>query len=289
MVILGQMNQLKVIEVSSEEWILDGEDYGQIHIPKRATLNMRHPVASPQAGDVMEVFVFKNAKDQIDAVNKKPKVAENEFGKLEVVSVTNIGAFLDWGLPKDLLLPFAEQLRPVEVGDKIFVRVYKNKADGRMVASSKIHKSLNIVKANYHQGQEVDLVCVNKTDLGFKVIINHQHWGVLHNQDIFRKINDGEKIKGFIKNVKPEMKIDVMLTAPGNQDFGKLGDRIIKKLNVSNGFLAVSDKSSPELISELFSVSKKQFKNAIGQLYKKRIITITKQGIELNQQKHQGE
>lgn len=282
MVILGQMNALKILSMSEEQWELDGENYGQLIVPRKATLNLRRQTTSLEVGDFMEVFVYRDAKDQVSAIDKKPKISENEYGRLEVISVTKIGAFLDWGLPKDLLLPFAEQWHPVEVGQKVMVRVFKNNADGRMVASTRLDKYLNRKKASFHKGQEVNLVFVNKTDLGFKVIVNNSHWGVLHKQDIFRQINPGERINGFIKNIKPDMKIDVMLTPPGNQQFDKLSERIIKKLKQSDGHLSISDKSSPETISEMFSVSKKQFKNAIGQLYKKRMITIAKDGISLN-------
>ncbi len=282
MVTLGEMNDLRIKTIAEHEWILDGEDYGDLILKRGHTLKLRGQNDAVETATHITVFVYRDAKDNLVVIDKKPKVAENEFARLEVVSITPIGAFVDWGLPKDLLVPFGEQSHPLEEGQKVIVYVTRNKADGRMMASSKLDKYLNKSPAQYHMGQEVSLLFAQRTDLGYKAIVNNCHWGVLHSQDIFKTIHPGEKFIGYIKRVKEENKIDVMLTPPGNQDFAKLGDRILRKLKQSNGFLAVSDKSSPELISEIFSVSKKQFKNAIGQLYKQRMITIEKNGVSLN-------
>ncbi len=282
MTILGEMNKLTIKSIGENEWVLDGEEYGDLLLRRGGTLQLRGMTRAAEVGEQIEVFVYRDAKDKIAVTDKKPKVAENEFARLEVVDITGVGAFLDWGLPKNLFIPFAEQRRPLEVGQKVIVYVTRNHADNRMMASTKFEKFLNRTPAQYHMGQEVSLLFAQKTDLGYKAIVNNQHWGVLHTQDIFKSIHPGEKATGYIKRVKEEDKIDVMLTPPGTQNFSKLTDRILKKLQQSNGFLAISDKSSPELIAEVFSVSKKQFKNAIGQLYKKHLITIDKSGISLN-------
>jgi predicted RNA-binding protein (virulence factor B family) len=199
------------------------------------------------------------------------------------VENTRVGAFLDWGLDKDLLVPFSEQHKPMEVGHSYLVYVYINEADGRIVASSKIDKFLDDEKPhNFKPQQAVDLIIANSTDLGYKAIVNHSHWGVLYKNEVHQRLSFGQSIKGFIKHVRPDGKIDLSLEG-GKVTRDKYSEIILNYLKKKNGFAPVHDKSDPKLISDLFGMSKGAFKKAIGGLYKQRIISIEKDGIRLLQ------
>jgi predicted RNA-binding protein (virulence factor B family) len=198
-----------------------------------------------------------------------------------VVAITDVGAFLDWGLDKDVLVPFAEQHRPMEVGQSYLVYLYLDKVDGRITASSKIDKFLDDEKPHhYRPRQSVNLIIANSTELGYKAIINHSHWGVLYKDEVFQRLSFGQSIKGFIKHIRPDGKIDLSLQG-GQETRDKYANIIINYLKKQNGFAPVHDKSDPQLISDLFGMSKGAFKKAIGGLYKDNVISIEKDGIRL--------
>jgi hypothetical protein len=197
------------------------------------------------------------------------------------VDNTPVGAFLDWGLDKDLLVPFAEQHRPMEVGHSYLVFVYVDAMDGRIAASSRIEKFLDDDKPHsFKPGQAVDLIIANTTDLGYKAIINHSHWGVLYRDEVFERLSFGQHKRGYIKYIRPDRKID--LTLQGGQETRDRYAGIIESyLRKHGGFAPVHDKSEPKLVAEMFGMSKKAFKKAIGTLYKQRIISIDNDGIRL--------
>ena len=198
---------------------------------------------------------------------------------------TSVGSFLDWGLDKDLLVPFSEQHKPMEVGQSYLVYVYINKADDRIVASSKIDKIIDDDKPHdFKPQQAVDLIIANSTDLGYKAIINHSHWGVLYKNEVHQRLSFGQSIKGFIKQIRPDGKIDLSLQG-GQETRDKYTTLILDYLRNKDGFAPVHDKSDPKLISDLFGMSKGAFKKTIGGLYKQRIISIEKDGIRLIEQK----
>ncbi len=193
----------------------------------------------------------------------------------------DFGAFLDWGLDKDVLAPFAEQHRPMEVDKSYLVYLYIDKLDGRIVASSKIDKFLDDERPHdFKPQQQVDLIIANTTDLGFKAIVNHSHWGVLYKNDVFQRLSFGQYKKGFIKHIRSDGKIDVTLQG-GQETRDKYAKIILIYLNKNGGFAPVHDKSDAQMISDIFGMSKGAFKKAIGGLYKKRIITLEKGGIRL--------
>ena len=209
-------------------------------------------------------------------------MADLEFAYLEVVATTSVGAFLDWGLDKDVLVPFGEQHKPMEVGHSYLVYLYVGDNDGRITASSKIDKFLDDERPHdYEPQQAVDLIIANSTELGYKAIINHNHWGVLYKDEVFQRLSFGQSISGFIKNIRPDGKIDLSLHG-GQVTRDRYSEIILNYLKAKNGFAPVHDKSDPELISELFGMSKKAFKKTIGGLYKQRVIRIEKDGIHLN-------
>jgi len=200
---------------------------------------------------------------------------------LKVVEVNSIGVFLDWGLPKDLLLPYSEEKRQMTAGEYCVVHVYLDKHTRRITATARLDRYLDKTPANYSAGQEVDLLVAEATDMGFKAIINNKHWGLIHKNEIFKFMRAGMREKGFIKEVRADGKISLSLQPVGQEAASSLNSKILAKLRESNGTLAVSDKSDPALISSLFGVSKGNFKKAIGSLYKNGQIVIHADRIEL--------
>ncbi len=275
MINIGKSYELEVVRVVDFGVYLDADNLGEVLLPRQ------HSPRVLSVGDVVKVFLYLDSEDRPVATTQKPKVRVDEFAYLRVVANTDVGSFLDWGLDKDLLVPFAEQHRPMEVGQSYLVYVYRDAMDGRIAASSKVDKFLDDDRPhNYKPGQAVDLIIANSTDLGYKAIINHNHWGVLYRNEVFERLSFGQYKKGYIKRVRPDGKIDLSLQG-GQETRDKYAGIIETYLRKHNGFAPVHDKSDPELISELFGMSKKAFKKAIGALYKQRIITIESDGIRL--------
>lgn len=203
------------------------------------------------------------------------------FANLRVVSVTGIGAFLDWGMPKDLLVPFREQKIKMGEGQSYIVRIYLDRASGRLVASSKLDRFLDKTEPRYETGEKVDLLVCAKTDLGYKAIVNGTHWGVVFHNEVFHPLERGQRIEGFIKQLRPDGKIDLCLQKPGYEKVTNLTDTILQHIKKQGGFMPVTIKSSPEEIYKRFGVSKKTYKQAIGALYKKRLIEFADDGTKL--------
>jgi len=275
MINIGSSYELDVIKAVSFGFYLDAENLGEVLLP------IKHAPRDLSVGDYIVVFLYLDSEGRPVATTQIPKARVGEFAYLEAVANTDFGTFLDWGLDKDLLVPFAEQHRPMEVGHSYLVYLYLDKNDGRIVASSKIDKFLDDEKPHdFKSGQAVNLIIANSTDLGFKAIINHSHWGVLYKDEVHQRLSFGQYIKGFIKYVRPDRRIDLSLQDV-NETREKNTDIVLRKLKSEHGFMPVHDKSDPQVISELFGLSKAAFKKAIGSLYKQRIIVIGKDGIRL--------
>lgn len=272
---IGKLNHLEVLKEVDFGIYLDGEELGEILMPKRYVPEGTMP------GDFLEAFIYLDSEDRLLATTEKPLAMVDEFALLEVVSVTSVGAFLNWGLPKDLLVPFREQRKPMEVGEKHLVYVYLDSDSKRISASSKIEHYLDNIPVDYDENEEVDLIIVNETDLGYNAIIDNSHLGILYKNEVFQTLEPGDKLPGYIKKIRPDGKIDLRLDKTGYEKIGGFADEILQKLQQNNGFLPLSDKSSPEEIYEAFKISKKNFKAAVGALYKKRLITLEKNGIKL--------
>ena len=275
---LGTFQALEVLRLVDFGAYLDGEELGDILIPKRYLPEGCKP------GDVIEVFIYLDSEDRIIATTEEPLATAGEFALLKVVSVTQVGAFLDWGLPKDLLVPFSEQKTKMQEGSWYVVYIYVDDESRRIVATAKLDKYLDNVPPEYYFGQEVQLMIHSKTDIGYKAIVNNIHWGMLYENEVFRTLKPGEQLTGYIKQVREDEKIDVSLQKPGIESAMDLSDKILLMLKEEGGFLPVTDKSSPETIYSVFGESKKNYKKAVGMLYKNRIITIEPDGIRLNQQ-----
>ncbi len=272
---LGRINQLTVKRVVEQGAYLEAANSETVLLPS-------HEVPEGlEVGDELSVFVYLDSDDFPVATLKKPRIQRGEFAQLRVADTNNVGAFLDWGLPKELFMPFAEQPQRVEACQQVIVALYLDNS-GRLAASARLERHLNKTEAVYRSGDAVSLMIWRRTELGFLTIINHQHVGLLHQQDLFKPVRAGLVLPGYIKQVREEDgKIDVMLDKPGYGKVEPLAQQIIDYLNLKGGSCPLNDKSSPEEIKALFGVSKKAFKMAIGNLLKQGIIEIEEQGIKL--------
>jgi predicted RNA-binding protein (virulence factor B family) len=266
MVAVGKINTLPVLRSSEFGLFLDGGKLGDVLLPKRYVSKDWKP------GDSVEVFVMLDSEDRLTATTLRPYAMVDEFANLRVVSVTGIGAFLDWGLPKDLLVPFREQKIKMREGQSYMVRIYLDRVSGRLVASSKLDKFLDQTEASFEEGEKVELLVAARTDLGYKAIINGTHWGMVFHNEVFQPLERGQHLDGFIKQLRPDGKIDLCLQKPGYEKVTDLAGIILHYLENHGGSMPVTGKSSPEEIHALFGVSKKTYKQAIGALYKKRLI-----------------
>jgi predicted RNA-binding protein (virulence factor B family) len=277
MALVGRYNSLQVVKHTNFGLYLDGAQDGEILLPNRYI-----PKDIPSEDeDWLNVFIYLDSDDKLIATTEKPKVQVGEFASLKVVEVNSIGIFLDWGLPKDLLLPYSEEKRPLKAGDYCVVHVYLDKHTRRITATTRLDRYLDKVPANYAVGQEVDLLVAEETAMGFKAIINNKHWGLIHKNEVFKFLRSGKQEKGFIKEVRSDGNISLSLQPVGEQLASSLNAKILSKLRENNGVLPVSDKSDPAVISNLFGVSKGNFKKAIGALYKQGQIVIHADRIEL--------
>jgi len=272
---IGKPNTLKVIKELDFGIYLDGLNEGEILMPKQYVPEGTRP------GDSIDCFIYFDSEDRIIATTLVPLANVDEFAYLKVTSVNPVGAFLDWGLAKDLLVPFREQKADMGEGRKYVVYVYLDAPSKRIAATAKIEKYLNLEPAEYETGEAVTLLICQKTDIGFKAIINQKHLGVVHTSDIFMPIDIGMEMVGYIKAVKEDGKIDLLLQKPGYDAVDNLAQSILDKLKGNNGFLPLNDKSSADIIYHQLGMSKKTFKKAIGSLYKNRLILIEPEGIRL--------
>ncbi|AEA67613.1 MULTISPECIES: CvfB family protein [Pseudomonas] len=278
MALVGRYNSLQVVKHTNFGLYLDGGADGEILLPNRYI-----PKDIPSEDeDWLNVFIYLDSDDKLIATTEKPKVQVGEFASLKVAEVNSIGVFLDWGLPKDLLLPYSEEKRQMTAGEYCVVHVYLDKHTRRITATARLDRYLDKTPANYTPGQEVDLLVAEATDMGFKAIINNKHWGLIHKNEIFKFMRAGKQEKGFIKEIRPDGKISLSLQPVGQEAATSLNAKILAKLRENNGTLPVSDKSDPVLISSLFGVSKGNFKKAIGALYKNGQIVIHADRIELS-------
>lgn len=274
MIRVGQFNRLKVIKEVPFGIYLDGDDWGEILLPGKFVPK------GTQVNDVIEVFVYFDSEDKIIATTQRPRTRLGNCAFLKVIDVNSVGAFLDWGLDKDLLVPGPEQQRPMEK-DKSYIVYVKQDNKGRIIASSKLDHFLDKSPARFKQGEEVSLLIAETTELGNKVIINDRHWGLIHSGDIFQSLSYGKRMPGYIKTIREDGKIDVSLRKMGQDSIHELAERILTELHKNGGFLALHDKSSPVDIQRALGESKKSFKSAIGNLYKRGEISIESNGIRL--------
>lgn len=275
MVEIGKFNTLKVVKLVDFGVYLDGGNNVEILLPARY-------ISSPlNEGDFINVFIYTDSEDRLIATTLQPLAQVDEFALLTVKQSTGIGAFLDWGLAKDLLVPFSEQRIKMKEGGNYLVYVYLDDNTKRIVASTKINKFIGNTIPDYKRGQMVNALICEMNNLGYKAIVNNRHYGLIYRNETYSNLNIGDKINAYIKNVREDGKIDLTLNDTSANRTNKLAQEILNWLSISGGHTNMSDKSSPEEIAKLFSCSKKDFKKAIGLLYKEHKINITDNGISL--------
>ena len=274
MVNIGKKNKMTVVKMVDFGLYLDGGDRGEILLPQNAVPE------NVEIGDELEVFIYLDSEDRIIATTQEPYVQIDEFALLRCVDVSSVGAFLDWGLYKNILVPFREQKMKMEKGRSYLVFVYLDQETERIVASAKIDKFLDNEMPFFEPGDEVDVIVGDLTDIGYKAIVNNAFWGVIYLNEVFEPLNKGQKMKAYVKKVREDDKIDLSIHRYGYRKVEDSLQKILDKIEQEGGEIMLSDKSSPEEIYDVFGISKKTFKQAIGSLYKQRLIDITKDSIK---------
>lgn len=273
---VGMMNKMVVIREA---------DHG-LYLTDETDTDVLLPIAAVPEGckidDEIEVFVYRDSEDRIIATTLEPYAMVGDFAYLKVISVSKVGAFLDWGLQKDLLVPFKEQKHRMNAGQSYVVYVYLDEDTDRVVASSKLNKYLNDTPAEYQEGEEVDLVIFEKNDLGYQAIINLEHTGMIYENEVFQSLQIGQQLTGYINKIRSDGKIDLILQKTGYKNMGPHVELILEYLKENEGAMPITDKSQAELIYATFGISKKNFKKAIGALYKQKLISIGDDIIKLN-------
>ncbi|GAA5520803.1 S1-like domain-containing RNA-binding protein [Aliifodinibius salicampi] len=275
MLTLGTYKILSVSEETEHGYILKEDKGDEVLLPGNLAFR------DLQKGENVRVFLYKDGEERLTATMQEPDVSLNNMAMLKAKDLTRYGAYFDWGLDKDLLVPHSEQIGELREGQDYLVYLYLDKETNRLVGSMKIDRFLDNSTISVDEEEEVELRILNKTDLGYNVAINGKHRGLIYHDEFFTDITYGEKKTGYIKNIRPDKKIDVTLRPIGYKKVEGAADRILNKLKDSEGFLNLHDKSDPDKIRERLSMSKKTFKKAIGRLYKEDIIRIEENGIYL--------
>jgi hypothetical protein len=278
MVRIGRINKLRIKRKRDYGAHLDGGAAGDILLPAREV------PAQCQAGDELEVFVYADKGERLRATISKPKATAGQFARLQVTTNATAGSYLDWGLEKDLFVPAKEQLVRMAEGRFYVVFILLDEETNRITASAKLDKFLSQQPPPYVEGEEVELFIYDKTDLGYKALVNKAHGGMLYKNEVFQEIRLGEQLQGYIKKIRPDFKIDLRLQPAGYQGQGidDLAQTILDTIKERGGWIGVTDKSPAAEIHARFGVSKKIFKKAIGALYKKKLIVIDPGGIKLS-------
>ena len=273
---IGRINRLRVAREVDFGLYLDGGELGDILLPAR------YVPKGCRVGDDIDVFVYFDSEDRIIATTERPYAVVGEFALLKVASVTKHGIFLDWGLAKDLLLPFNEQVTRMEAGKSYVVRIFLDADSQRIAASAKLDEFLfDEAHGEFAPGDEVSLFNAAKTELGYRMIVNNSHWGLLHRHELVRELRRGERLSGYIKQIREDGRIDLCLYRQPSDKSAEVGDAILAALDAAGGFLPLTDNTDPEQIRARFGVSKKLYKKAVGALYRQRRITIGDDGIRM--------
>ncbi len=275
MLFLGKFNDLTIERSTSVGLFLSEPEGAEVLLPNK------YVTEEMEVGETVRVFVYKDSEDRPVATTQTPFLLRNEFGYLQVRDVNSYGAFLDWGLEKDLFVPFSEQTSRMEKGESYIVFLYLDRRTDRLLATAKWRQNLDNSRLLVKEGDEVDLLVAERTDLGYNVIINHYHLGLIYYSDVFRRIGIGQRLGGYVKLIREDGKIDVSLEKAGYERIEEHADAIYDMLSQQGGFLPLTDRSSPSEIENHLQMSKKNFKKAIGGLYKRGLITLEENGIRL--------
>ena len=275
---LGEYCVLDVVKEVSFGYYLDGGPYGEILLPH----NEIGESINVEVDNEVEVFIYNDNDNRIIATTRKPIAKVGEFANLQCKDVNKYGAFLDWGLMKQLFVPFREQLKRMEVGRHYLVYIYVDEETERLAASARINRYIGKESISAKKGDTVDVIVAKRTDLGYKVIVNNKAWGLIFRGDAYKTLNIGQNLKGYINNIREDGKLDISLRKKGVEGLNDAAEIILSKLQKSdNGKLYLTDNSDPEKIRQMMNMSKKMFKRGVGILYKKGIIDLKKDFIEL--------
>ncbi|MEZ9904295.1 S1-like domain-containing RNA-binding protein [Vibrio breoganii] len=276
MIKIGQLNSLKITQITDFGVFLGAYDYGSVLLPRKQLSE------EPEVGQLVKAFLYFDSDNELCATRENPIAQVGEWGLMEITSINATGAFVNWGIEKkDLLVPYSEQRARFNEGQTILVYVYTDNASGRIVGTTKFNKWLDKTPHHYKANDQVDLLIAERSDLGYKAIINGEHWGMIFSSDVIGKLFIGKRLKGYIKQVRDDGKIDLSLQKVGVAKMDDLSEKVMDLLNKKEGFLPLNDKSSPDAIFKVFRTSKGTFKKTIGGLYKAGLITIEADGIHL--------
>lgn len=272
---LGEINELEIIRITDYGWFLEDEEQNEVLLPNKfCTEEMA-------AGQMIKVFLFKDSEDRITATTQTSLIALNEFACLKVKDVNKFGAFMEWGLDKDLMVPFSEQHSKMNVDEKHVVRLVHDEKTDRLFASARINRYLEFDHLTVKPNEEVEILVTEETDIGFKAIIEDAHLGLIYKTDVFQPLEKGDKLKAWIKLIREDGKIDLSLQKFGYGNIEPSSVIILEELKKNEGFLPLHDKSNPQEIVQLLKMSKKTFKKSIGSLYKEKLILLEENGIRL--------
>ena len=275
MVAIGKLNHLNMVKKVDFGVYLDGEELGEILLPER------YVPPGCIVGEGLDVFIYLDSEDLLIATTQTPKAMVGECAYLKVVEVNQVGAFLDWGLPKDLLVPYGEQQKPMEVGQSYVVTLYVDEASERIAASSRLNKFIVDTSPYFKPQQAVELLICERTELGYKAVVNQGVIGLLFNSDVIKTVRYGETLQGYIKQVREDNKLDLCLQLVTREALDALSEKILAFIEAEGGQTTLTDKSAPEDIAKQFGVSKSSYKKALGKLYQKRLVLIEKQQVSL--------
>jgi len=272
--IIGEKNRLKTLRFTPPGAYLEDEEGNDVLLPTK------YIPEDLQVDDPIDVFIYRDSEDRIIATTLKPHLYVNEFAFLKVKDVTRFGAFLDWGIEKDLLVPFREQIGEMQLGSSYLVYLYLDAKTERLAATQKVQSHFETEDISLEEGEEVNLLIAEETDLGLNVVVNNKYRGLVYSNEIFTDILTGDRTKGYVKTIRPDSKIDISLQKIGLDNLEAGAEKILSILSDNEGFLPLTDKSSPDEIQFHFQMSKKNFKRSLGILYKKRLVNLTKEGIK---------
>lgn len=270
---IGKWNRLEILKELDFGIYLDGEELGEILMPRR------YVPKNFEIGDFINAFIYLDSEDRLVTTTAKPYATVGEFAYMRVASVDAVGVFLSWGIMKDLLVPFREQKVKMEKGKSYVVYVYVDEKTNRIAATSKIEKHLDHDTSEYKEEQEVDLLVYKETPLGFMAVVNGRHEGIIYKNEVFNRLRKGDKVKGFIKKIREDGKLDLSIRKAGYEKVKDFSDTLLEAIKEEGGFISITDKSPSEMIYQTFGVSKKTFKKAVGSLYKQRLITLERNGL----------
>lgn len=272
---LGKYNQLEVVKEVDFGLYLDGGEDGEILLPKR------YVPSDTKVGDMLNVFIYLDMDERLIATTQTPLAQVDDFACLEVAWTNQFGAFLNWGLMKDLFVPFREQRIKMVKGNRYVVHVHLDNESYRIVASAKVEKYLSKDKPSYSQGEEVEVLVWQRTDLGYKVIVDNQFGGMLFHNEIFQPVEIGMRMEAYVKQVREDGKIDLELQQSGMHKVEDFAGVLLRYIKDEGGYTSLNDKTDAEVIYQTFGVSKKTFKKAVGELYRKRLIVLEEGGMRL--------